>query len=374
MKLRLLLLVCALSALMTIPAAAQSSVTPVPSATPRGSYVVGSDIYVRGGPGETYLPVGRLVAGDVVIPVNRSGDGDWLMIHYSFGFGWIRRDLAFWAVDVEALPTLDESQLTPTSLYTPTATDLYTATPTGVFVRAGSVGARVRSGPAVRYFPLGAIVSGDQVDPVGRSENGLWILIRYRDDFGWIALDLLSGLNNVDSLPVLLPGALTPSATFTATRTPTLTPTPTASATPSATPTPSPTPTLPPTLTPTDTPSATATLTPSATPSWTDTATFTATPTDTPLPSSTPTHTPSATPTPTDTASLVSDCDTDTNRYVYTDADRHIDGYAHGSAERHADADGYLYASTERHAVSSGNGDFNAKLDALDGAEFHGSA
>ncbi len=308
LKLRLLLLVLALSALMTIPAAAQSSVTPVPSETPRGSYVVGTDIYVRGGPGETYLPVGRLIAGDTVIPVNRSSDGDWLMIHYSFGFGWIRRDLAYWAVDVDALPTLDQSQLTPTSLYTPTATDLYTATPTGVFVRAGSVGARIRSGPAVRYFPVGAIVSGDQVEPVGRSENGLWILIRYRDDFGWISLDLLSGLDNVDSLPVLLIGALTPSATFTATLTPTITPTPTDTATPSATVTPSPTGTPSATLTPSDTLTATATFAPSDTPSRADTATFTPVPADTLTPSQTPTDTPSATstltPVPTATPTL----------------------------------------------------------------------
>ena len=45
-----------------------------------------------------------------IYPVNRSSDGDWLMIYYNFGFGWIRRDLAYWAVDVEALPTLDQSQ------------------------------------------------------------------------------------------------------------------------------------------------------------------------------------------------------------------------------------------------------------------------
>ncbi len=90
------------------------------------------------------------------------------------------------------------------------------------------MGARVRFGSRLALFPdLGAIVTGDHVEPVGRSVDGLWILIRFRDGFGWIARDLLVRLDiNVASLlPVLLPGALTPSATFTATRTPTITPT-----------------------------------------------------------------------------------------------------------------------------------------------------
>ena len=49
--------------LLTGSAAAQDS-TPTVTATPLGSYVVASDIYVRGGPAETYIPVGRLVAGN----------------------------------------------------------------------------------------------------------------------------------------------------------------------------------------------------------------------------------------------------------------------------------------------------------------------
>ena len=329
MKFRLLLLILLLSALMTIPAAAQSSVTPVPSETPRGSYVVGTDIYVRGGPGESYLPVGRLVAGDTVIPVNRSTNSNWVMIHYSFGFGWIRRDLAFWAENVDALPTLDQSQLTPTSLYTPTATDLYTATPVGVFVHAGAAGARIRSGPAVAYFPVGALVTGEEVEPVGRNPTSAWILIRYRDGFGWIALSLLSGLDNVESLPVLLPGALTPSATFTATPTPTITPTPTDTSTPSPTRTPSPT------LTPTDTPTLT------------DTATFTV------------------------------DAEHDTQRHGDGDAHCHIDRYpaaqsnADGSAECDADVhvNGYAhthgYGDLHQHAFRDSDADTSAINDAV---------
>lgn len=103
-----------------------------------------SDIYVRGGPGSAYLPVGRLVAGDLVVPVNRSASGTWVMIQYSRGFGWICRDLARWIEDIDALPTLDETDLTPTSLYTETPV----SAPTGYQVNAGAEGAFVRLVPA----------------------------------------------------------------------------------------------------------------------------------------------------------------------------------------------------------------------------------
>ncbi len=64
------------------------------TSTPGGSYVLGADVFVRGGPGEFYLPVGALSVGDRVRGVSRNETATWVMITYSRGFGWIRRDLA----------------------------------------------------------------------------------------------------------------------------------------------------------------------------------------------------------------------------------------------------------------------------------------
>lgn len=269
------------------------------------------DIYVRGGPGEFYLPVGRLVEGADLDPLNISADGRWVLIRYSRGFGWIRRDLAVWADDIDNLPQLDQNNLTPTSL----ATDTPTPRPTGIQVAAGEAGAYVRFGPGVNFPYLGAVVSGEYVDPVGRNLEGDWILIRFRDGFGWVSRALLARNVPLGDLPILLPGALTPSATLLASITPTASDTPTRTQTPSQTPTatliPTNTPvasgTAPVTETPTEVPSETpapsatltATLAPSEMPTFVLTNTLTAS--RTPIPSLTTSPQPSATPTATHT-------------------------------------------------------------------------
>lgn len=324
MKYRLLIVVTVLYLWIALPTSAQTTSTPTAS----NSLVTASDIYVRGGPGASYLPVGRLVAGDIVLPLNRSDNGVWVMIQYNRGYGWIRRDLADWVEDIDSLPTLEEPDLTPTALLTVTPTPAST----GVLVNAGAEGAFVRFGPGVTYPFLGAIVTGDIVEPVGRNVDGDWLLIRFRGGFGWIARNLVEGSVDLSRLPVLLPDALTPSATFTASITPTPTTTNTPSNTPTATPTLIPTntplpatspvptntatqrppPTNTRTLTPTDVPTRTplppsSTLIPTNTPPSTDTdtptplptATLSRTPTETPLPSSTPTAAPTDTSTPT---------------------------------------------------------------------------
>ncbi|MCC6805331.1 MAG: hypothetical protein IT319_20795, partial [Anaerolineae bacterium] len=320
MKYRLLIVVTALYLWIALPTSAQTTSTPTAS----NSIVTASDIYVRGGPGSSYLPVGRLVVGDIVLPLNRSPNGVWVMIQYNRGYGWIRRDLADWVEDIDTLPTLDETDLTPTALLTRTPTPAST----GVLVNAGAEGAFVRFGPGVTYPFLGAIVTGDIVEPVGRNVDGDWLLIRFRGGFGWIARSLVEGSLDLSRLPVLLPDALTPSATFTASMTSTPTTTDTPSNTPTATPTLIPTntplpatspvptntatqrppPTNTRTLEPTDVPTSTPTHTPqppssTPTPIPTNTPSSTDTDTPTPPPTATASRTPTDTPPPTDTAS-----------------------------------------------------------------------
>lgn len=289
---------------------------PAPTATPRGNYVVRDDIYVRGGPAETYLPVGRLVRGAQVNPIGRNAAADWVLLRYGTGFGWIRRDLAFWAVDVDALPVTDETNLTPTVEST-AQTNLATPTPEGSWLDVGAGGAFVRVGPGVTYPPLGVVANGDIVEPVGRMPESDWILIRFSDGFGWIARPLVRWNVDLRTLPMLLRSNLTPSSTFTSTATPTFTATPTSTATPTATFTHTATATITPSATPTVTPSPTATATASVTsspiplatntarPSLTATATASSTPTITPSPTATetasPTPTATSTPRPTET-------------------------------------------------------------------------
>ncbi len=295
-RLAIALLVVLISGILVALVGAQGTPEAPPTPTPVVSIVLRQDIFVRGGPGRNYLPVGRLVVGDVVIPISRNATADWVQIIYNNGLGWIRRDLAFWVQDIDALPIVDAPDLTVTPI--PSVTPLPpvllpTSTPSGnwVLLQGDSTSGYVRAGPGRTYLRLGQLATGDLVEPIGRDATTIWILIRFGEGFGWVRRDLVRWADDLESLPILLPDNLTPTATFTPTYTLTATDTPTN------------TPTLTPTSTPTNTFTPTATATNTATLTPTNTATNT--PTDVP-PSSTPTttatNTLTSTPTPTLTA------------------------------------------------------------------------
>lgn len=332
MKRRSLLIVMAILILAVASTfvIAQQGVT-LPTATPGTSVVLANDVVLRGGPGEWYVPVGGLQAGDLVRGVSRNVDATWVMIPYRRGFGWIRRDLAYWVEPINELPIIREDNLTPTILPGgETATPFFpTETPAGNWVRVTDAeSAFVRAGPGRGYLRLGDLLPGEVVEPVARNEESTWILIRFsseliladpddeivpgetRDGFGWIRRDLVVWADELDALPVITEANLTPTATYTSTSTPTYTltsshtPTWTATHTPSATltDTPSPTPTRTDTMTPTATWTETATSTHTVIPTETWTATLTSTPTATSTLSATPSATSTQTEAPTETA------------------------------------------------------------------------
>lgn len=284
--------------------AQQPETSPTPTFTPSESVLVVIDAFVRGGPGELYTPVGSLTLGTVLFPINRSTDGNWVLIRYNRGFGWIRRDLGYWLVNIDTLPILPVTSLTPTPLDKPTPVTPFiipTSTPPGDFVDVNARSALVRAGPGRTYLRLGQLTPGSELQPLSRNGDTTWILIEFRDGVGWINAGLGNWETDLESLPILDEPDLTPTVTMTFTvtplpsRTPTATFTPSHTFTPSQTFTPSPTPTITPSST--NTPTATFTLTP--TPTYTPTLTATFTPTITPRPTETATST--FTPSPTET-------------------------------------------------------------------------
>lgn len=296
---------------LTLVAGVLVSAQTVPPATftPAVSSVIQQDIFVRAGPGRAYIPVGSLKAGDRVRPLSRNAQGDWILIAYYNGYGWIRTDLAYWVENITALPIIDEANLTPSPAVPPTQATLIlipTETPVGNWVQLlpDVQSGYVRAGPGRTYLRLGQLYTGDTVEPIGRNADTSWIMIRYADGFGWVARNLVRWVDDLESLPTLSPYDLTPTATFTATNTPTNTSTPTATVTSSATPTPSATATLTYTATSTPTFTSTATNTPTLTPSLTPTVTSTSS--STPTATLTVTSRPTATPAPSDTATHTS--------------------------------------------------------------------
>jgi uncharacterized protein YgiM (DUF1202 family) len=311
LKRRALFLICLLAISVAL-VAAQTSPTSTPTPTPSVSVVIGLDVFVRGGPGRQYVPVGKLVLGDRVTPLSHNADADWVLITYNVGFGWVRRDLVTWAENIDLLPVIDEGNLTPSpgSPSQPQQTLIFlpTQTPVGNWVQLiDAPSGYVRAGPGRTYLRLGQLTTGTTVEPVGRDAETVWIMIRFLDGFGWVRSDLVHWVDDLTRLPVVSPDDLTPTATFTPTNTSTPTATPSKTATFTVTPsqTPSPMSTHTPTVTPSSLPTNTPTLTytPTVTPSPlpTDTATLTHTPTATatstnlPLPTATNTLLPTTT-------------------------------------------------------------------------------
>lgn len=320
---------------------AQPTPEVTPTLIPLASSVIREDIFVRAGPGQQYLPIGQLLAGDTVAPVARNTQADWVLIIYRKTYGWIRRDLASWVENIDGLPIISETNLTPSPTIfltkAPTATIIFfpTETPTGNFVvlQNDIQSGYVRAGPGRTYLRLAQLYPGDVVEPVGRNADTTWILIRLGQGFGWIRYDLVKWVDDLENLPVLSPDNLTPTATFTPSNTPiptltpsntptvtatytptitaTMTPSFTATALPSATTIPSPTepPTAAPTATPTATSSSTSTTAPTATRTLAPTATGTKSPTATAtiLPTNTPPEVPTATETAAALALVASD-------------------------------------------------------------------
>lgn len=309
---------CAVLAVLLPVATAQQPLvtsTATPTRLPTYSVVLASDIFVRGGPDSAYVPVGRLGSGDILDPLSRSTDGEWILIAYNRGFGWIRGDLAYWSVDIDDLPVFDETNLTPTPIpgtLQPTAF-LLTETPEGNWVRSGERGAFLRAGPGIRFPILDSLTGGELVDPVAQNETGDWILLRRGDGhFAWISYLLVNWADDITALPVILDAALTPSATFTHTATFTRTLRPTRTFTPTETFTPTYTETATETATITETPTSTFTVTS------TSTLTHTTTNTVTPTPSATFTNTASSTPSFTPESSVTPESSTETPTLTFT--------------------------------------------------------
>jgi uncharacterized protein YraI len=319
---KLLLLIIILTTLSII--LAQEDATP---SAPANSVVIVSEAMLRSGPDVSYVAVGSLAENSILYPVNINEDGSWVLVEYRGGFGWIRRDLAFWGIAVDDLPVIYSNALTPTTAPTESLTPLAfaTATPAGDYVLTTAVNALVRSGPGRNYSRMGRLYPGTVVEPVSIDESGDWVLIRYTDrivtavgfgvtlapsfdGFAWVSRPLVAWTTDLSTLPVMRVNNLTPSPT------PTPSNTPTATLTPSATITPTPTATLTATTAPTNTAVPTETSTNTATNTLVPTETSTNTATNTFVPTETSTNTATNTLIPTETST-----NTATNTLVPTE-------------------------------------------------------
>jgi len=298
-------------------------VTPLAATqTPNANWVrFGMDgAYLRSGPGQGYPPVGVLYTGDVVDAVARDAEGDWVLVRYGEGYGWISYDLVAWIEPIDSLTVLGPPNLTPsftpvpivptaTNTPTPTRTPTVTRTPTPTLTPTASAtqtpSPTATPSPSATRTPSPSATASATATQTPTPSATRTQTPTPSDTPEPTATRTPSATptstETVTPTPSWTPTpSPSPTATATVTQTPsaTSTPSPTATNTPAPSDTPTVTPSATPSRTPTATPSATATQTPipSATPSVTPTQTPTIEPSDTPAPTPTPTRTPSATP------------------------------------------------------------------------------
>ncbi|HRF95283.1 MAG TPA: hypothetical protein PLZ51_08810, partial [Aggregatilineales bacterium] len=109
----------------TLPILTADNLTPTPAPitpsptprlvtlTPEGSYVNARvNVYVRTGPGLSFVPLGILTPGSMVEPLNIDETNTWVLIRFSYsqeedgatatqvidGFGWVTRNVVLWTV------------------------------------------------------------------------------------------------------------------------------------------------------------------------------------------------------------------------------------------------------------------------------------
>lgn len=121
---------------------------------------------VRSGPGINARHIATLSRGAQFYVIGRQPDGSWLEIRYRFGTGWVAAsvtNLAGSSVIGNVPPT--------------------TAGPVAI-VNAAFL--NLRSGPGSQYTIVGSLRGGDTLPIIGKSGDGVWLLLRAGFGVGWV--------------------------------------------------------------------------------------------------------------------------------------------------------------------------------------------
>lgn len=137
---------------------------------------------VRSGPGIGAALLATLGRGSQVYVIGQIPDGSWLNIRYRYGEGWV----------AASLTSLAGGQAPVTS-----------AGPRAV---VNATYLNVRSGPGVQYSSLGTVYGGDTLPIVGKSSDGVWLLVTTSFGQGWINIKYVITFDYFGNAPVATPG------------------------------------------------------------------------------------------------------------------------------------------------------------------------
>ena len=141
---------------------------------------------IRSGPGTNYPVYGAFLGSATAQAVGVSEDGQWYAISVPVapgGAGWVSA-LYSLPQDTENLPVLPAPPVPPTLELVPPGPDDPQAT--------ALIEVYVRTGPGEQYPAYGIALTGANARVIGKSEDGLWLVVRIDPDivgagYGWVA-------------------------------------------------------------------------------------------------------------------------------------------------------------------------------------------
>jgi uncharacterized protein YraI len=179
--------------------------TSTPEASSSVSVISYGRANVRSGPGIAYDIVAQLDVDDQAAAIARSsGENDWLLIRFGDTEGWV----AYFTVNVQG-----DTRMLPVLVPDSSGESLI---PPSRLLRA-RFNVRLHETPNLGSNVVAIVPFDSEVTPIGRSADGNWVFVGYKDQSGWSVTQLLNITNEeIASLPIRVgrvTGEATPEAT-----------------------------------------------------------------------------------------------------------------------------------------------------------------
>jgi uncharacterized protein YraI len=188
-------LVLCMAFAMIIPAAAQSTSTPQPTATttPAPLMTASTSLFatsnflvnVRSGPGRQYTVLGLVRPADALDITGKLADGTWLRVNFNGQEGWVLANLFKISGDMTTAP---EAVAGSTAVLRTATTS--STTPGAVIVIA-KVDANLRALPAQTSDVLAVIPFNTQLTVTGRTAANNWVQVTFNNQTGWVSSSTL---------------------------------------------------------------------------------------------------------------------------------------------------------------------------------------
>ncbi len=160
-----------------------------------------SYLNIRSGPGANFDVIGRLSYGAPFDLLGRNADNSWAQIGVPGGVvGWVSTRYISASARIGTLPLVSNTGVFPTYPQAAPVDSAVSGGQTGI-VTAPSLA--VKYGPANYFGSFKIIHAGEGVSLVGRSGNGVWLLVQLANgSTGWVATGYIYTAFPIDLLPV----------------------------------------------------------------------------------------------------------------------------------------------------------------------------